>query len=163
MFINNRHRHMLSALENKVPPPLVAVLIGAGMWGAARWLPGIAILPSLRYALVVLMGLFAVVVAGSAIREFRRVRTTVNPIQIEKASRLVTAGVFRYTRNPMYVGIVAGLVGWAIWLAVPWVLAGPLLLAAFLHRFQILPEEQVMRAKFGAEFDEYCRRVRRWL
>lgn len=76
---------------------------------------------------------------------------------------MVTGGVYRLTRNPMYVGLTLLLTTWAVWLAVPWTFLGPVVFALFTHCFQILPEERVMSAKFGRAYEDYRRRVRRWL
>ena len=103
-------------------------------------------------ALVVVSGVFA----------FRRAGTTVDPTRPQAASSLVNTGIYRFSRNPMYLGMLLGLLGWAAWLTS--------LLAAFLvvgfvgymNRFQIAPEERTLAAKFGAEFSAYKSRVRRW-
>ena len=94
---------------------------------------------------------------------FRRNKTTINPVDLESASALVTSGVFRFSRNPMYVGFTAMLVGWAVCLAAPWALVGPVAFVLFTNRFQIIPEERVMRDKFGQAYDDYQAQVRRWI
>jgi protein-S-isoprenylcysteine O-methyltransferase Ste14 len=153
----------MKSLENKLPPPFVTLAIGAAMWGMARFEPPIVIEPNLHYALTGLIGLLGLIVGPTGALEFRRRKTTINPVQINQASQVVTTGIFRFTRNPMYVGLTALLLTWAVWLAVPWTLLGPVIFALFTHHFQILPEERVMSAKFGREYDEYRQRVRRWL
>ena len=110
-----------------------------------------------------LFGAIAFGFAVSGVRSFQRARTTINPVRIDEASHLVTSGVFGVTRNPMYVALTALLMAWACWLASPWVWAGPLSFALFIHRFQILPEERVLAEKFGSAYDAYRRRVRRWI
>ena len=94
---------------------------------------------------------------------FWRNKTTINPVDLESASALVTSGVFRFSRNPMYVGFTAMLVGWAVCLAAPWALVGPVAFVLFTNRFQIIPEERVMRDKFGQAYDDYQAQVRRWI
>ena len=84
-------------------------------------------------------------------------------MQIELASSLVTTGVYRVTRNPMYVALTSLLCALAAWLNQPLAIAGPLLFALYLTRFQIIPEERVLTQKFGAAYDDYRRTVRRWL
>lgn len=153
----------MKALENKIPPPFVALLTGVAMWRVAKWLPAVSIHPYLHYGLAAMISLFALLVAGSAMLAFRRAKTTINPVQIETASQVVTGGIFRYTRNPMYVGLTAMLTSWAVWLSAPWTLLGPVVFVLFTNRFQIIPEERVMSAKFGRDYDEYRQRVRRWL
>ena len=139
------------------------LVIGAAMWGLAKLQTPVPIEPTLHYALTGIIGLFGFIVGSSGILEFRRRKTTINPVEIDQASRVVTSGIFRFTRNPMYVGLTALLTTWAVWLAVPSSLLGPLVFALFTHRFQIIPEERVLRLKFGREYDEYRGRVRRWL
>jgi len=73
------------------------------------------------------------------------------------------AGIYRFTRNPMYVGLALVLLGWAALLSSPWALLGPLVFVLYINRFQIAPEERVLSAKFGAAYTEYIARVRRWL
>ena len=153
----------MKILENKLPPPFLTLALGAGMWGLARCLPATPIDPRLHVLLTLAAGTVALIFGAGGILAFRLAHTTINPVQIDQASRVVTGGVFRYTRNPMNVGLTALLTAWAFWLAVPWTLLGPLIFALFIHRFQILPEERVMTAKFGGEYEDYRQRVRRWL
>src|SRR6185436_8035975 len=94
---------------------------------------------------------------------FRRARTTVNPMKPESASSLVASGVYRITRNPMYVGLVLVLVAWATFLAAPLALLGPLAFVLYIGRFQIAPEEVALTKRFGTEYADYKAKVRRWL
>ena len=153
----------MRALELKIPPPLAALLVGAVMWAAARLLPAVHLASQWRFMFAGVCAGFGVIVALLGVWAFRQAKTTVNPVAPEKASSVVTNGIFSYTRNPMYLGLTAELVGWAIWLSVPWVIVGPVALMLFLMRFQIVPEERVMSSKFGRDYDEYRKRVRRWL
>lgn len=105
-------------MDNRIPPPLVATLFGLLMWGAARYLPGamqLTIEWRTSLALVVLLAGLALCLAG--VLSFRRARTTVNPLKPETASALVSSGVYRYTRNPMYLGFATVLIAWSILLA----------------------------------------------
>ena len=133
------------------------------MWGASKIQPAIQIEPRIHCTLTAVLGVIALSFGAGGIIAFRIAKTTINPVQIDQASRVVTGGIYRVTRNPMYVGLTALLTTWAVWLAMPWTLLGPVLFAIFIHRFQILPEERVMSAKFGKEYDEYRKRVRRWV
>ena len=112
-------------LENRVPPPLVVVLIGAAMAAIAWSTPAQEVARPLRLGVggvVIALGLLAVVQGA---RTFWRNETTIDPVALGRASTLVTVGIFRLSRNPMYVGFAAGLVGWAVCLAAPWSLLGP--------------------------------------
>jgi len=100
---------------------------------------------------------------AAAIRRFSRAHTTVNPLDPTKASRLVTGGVFQISRNPMYLGMLLLLVGWAIGLgsASPWLIL-PIFVGVITF-FQIIPEEQALQSLFGTEYLPYRQRVARWI
>jgi len=153
---------MMRALEHRIPPPVVALVLGTVMWLGARKAPVLAVPAALRLGLAGTLILFGLVVDVSGFLAFRRARTTTNPLRPAAASAIVTGGVYRCTRNPMYVGVTAVLLGWAVFLAVPWGLLGPVLFAGFVTRFQIIPEERELEAKFGREYADYRRRVGRW-
>ena len=107
--------------------------------------------------------LLAVLLEGSAVSAFVRRRTTVSPLQPQRSSQLVVSGFYRYSRNPMYLGMLCLLLAWGVWLGQGVVLAGPLLWALWIDRLQIVPEERALEARFGEAYRAYCRRVRRWL
>ena len=153
----------MKKFEPRIPPPLLMILTAAVMWAVSRWRPGPALPPAWHYLGSAVFGVLALTMSLSGFRAFWRARTTINPVRIEEASSLVTTGIYRVSRNPMYVALTALLTGWAFWLSAPWALAGPLVFALFIHRFQILPEERVLQAKFGRAYQDYRQRVRRWL
>jgi protein-S-isoprenylcysteine O-methyltransferase Ste14 len=156
-------RGIMNPLENKIPPPLVALLTAVMMWAIARDTPAITINNTLRLGLAGALTLVGVLLARAGFRAFGRANTTINPIDIEAASTLVTNGIYSSTRNPMYLGLVAFLLAWAVYLAVPWTLLGPLAFVLFITRFQIIPEERVLLKKFGDAYGAYQRQVRRWI
>ena len=153
----------MPSLELKVPPPAVALVVALAMWWVSRYgvLEGVPLAWRVGVALVVAAVGAVFDVAG--IIAFRRAKTTVNPMKPEKSAVLVSSGVYRITRNPMYVGMVFILLAWAVVLASLWALFGPILFAVCTTRFQIKPEERVLAARFGDEFASYRARVRRWL
>jgi protein-S-isoprenylcysteine O-methyltransferase Ste14 len=95
--------------------------------------------------------------------EFRRAKTTVNPLTPEASSMVVRSGIYRYSRNPMYLGMLLGLGGLATLLANPFNLMLLPLFVLFLNQFQIIPEENALIDKFGQDFRDYQAQVRRWL
>lgn len=155
---------LLAWLEHKVPPPVVGVVTAAAMWwlvstigqvatpgqGLRAWLVGVLVAVGLA---IDLAGLLA----------FRAHRTTFNPLRPERASSLVSTGVYRITRNPMYLGMASLLLAWVLYLGSWLALAGPLAYVLYLNRFQIVPEERALLALFGDEYRQYMARVRRWL
>lgn len=154
----------MGILENRIPPLLVATLFGLLMWLAARYPPGalrLAIEWRIGLALAVL--LIGTIICLAGVLSFRYVRTTVNPLKPETASALVSSGVYRYTRNPMYLGFATALVAWSIFLAWPLALLGVLGFVLYMNRFQIGPEKRALARLFGNDFAQYCTRVRRWV
>jgi protein-S-isoprenylcysteine O-methyltransferase Ste14 len=153
----------MSGLENRIPPPLVAAAFALAMWGASRGLPDLsAQFPGQRLAAASALAAGLAVII-SAVAQFVRSRTTVDPLHPAAASKLVTGGVFRLTRNPMYLGMALILGAWALWLGNGMAAVLPLGFVAWITRFQIAPEERALRANFGDEFENYAQRVRRWL
>lgn len=153
----------MHALEKKIPPPLVALLVAGLMWGAAAWPPA-GLLPSgVRLPLAMALAVMGVAFDILGLLAFRQSRTTINPLRPERTSALVTGGIYRITRNPMYVGLALLLTAWAVHLSALWPLLGPVVFAVYINRFQIAPEERILEAKFGDQFRAYAARVRRWL
>jgi protein-S-isoprenylcysteine O-methyltransferase Ste14 len=154
---------IMRALENAIPPPIVAAIIGAAMWDVSRITPSLPIEGRVRLPLAAVFAGFGFCVAAMGMIAFRRARTTINPVKVEQASSIVTSGIYRRTRNPMYVGLTCLLLAWTVFLASPAALVGPIFFVLFTTRFQILPEERVLTSKFGSEYTDYQARVRRWL
>lgn len=154
----------MSRLELKVPPLALLMVAMAAMWGIRL------VLPQFSGARSVGVVALAVGIAGLggaiglfALAAFQEQRTTVNPMRPEAASALVTGGIYRFSRNPMYLALVVLLCAWAVYLANPVALAVVPVFAAYLDRFQITPEERALRNRFNAEFEDYAARVRRWI
>jgi protein-S-isoprenylcysteine O-methyltransferase Ste14 len=150
-------------LDHKIPPPVVGLALAVAMWFAAAAGPALPLPAGARHIATI-----ALVVAGlgfdlAGLLAFRAQRTTVNPLAPQRASALVTGGVYRVTRNPMYVGMACLLLAWAVYLAALLPFSGPVLFVLYITRFQIRPEERVLQGLFGAEYFAYCSRVRRWL
>jgi protein-S-isoprenylcysteine O-methyltransferase Ste14 len=132
------------------------------MWALHRWLPLVE-WPGRPWnrlgGLIVAAG---IVVSASAFMNFKRAGTTVDPRDPGQASRLVTGGVFRFSRNPMYLGLLLVLIGWALLLGSASVWVVPPLFAAGITYLQIIPEEQALVRLFGDEYLAYRRSVARW-
>ncbi len=150
-------------LEFKIPPPVVALLCAIGMvylpdlFGLQvfevpfqSWVAGLVILFGLSFDLLGLI-------------EFRRHATTINPLSPNKSSQIVSSGIYRLTRNPMYLGMAIVLVGVTIWSGSPLGLVMVLVFALYITRFQIKPEERILEAKFGEAFLGYKSKVKRWI
>jgi len=139
------------------------VTVAGVMWGLRAAAPGLTGVYAGRIAIACAVFALGVAAALAGVVEFRRARTTVNPLHPEKATAVVDSGIFRISRNPMYLGMLLALVAWALFLANPVTLAGPVLFVLFMNRFQIVPEERALTALFGDGYRVYLGRVRRWL
>jgi protein-S-isoprenylcysteine O-methyltransferase Ste14 len=98
-----------------------------------------------------------------AIISFIKIKTTINPRPPKNTNQLVTAGLYRYSRNPMYLGLLFLLFGAALWLGNPANIFVLLLFLLFITLFQIKPEEEILCKNFGSDYRHYCEKVRRWL
>jgi protein-S-isoprenylcysteine O-methyltransferase Ste14 len=155
----------MQSLDLKVPPTIVALLlaIAIAIWAVASGADLVAVPAFIRIAVAAVLAAMGGGFSLAGVLAFRRARTTVNPIKPETTTALVTGGVYRITRNPMYVGLLILLVAWAVYLPFTWALIGPILFMLYITRFQILPEERALLAMFGETFAAYQTRVRRWL
>ncbi len=153
----------MKALELKIPPVAVFIIfavimyvIGKVQLGIYTYIPGKALWVS---ALVII----SVVVGFSGVREFHKATTTVNPTTPEKASTIVDTGIFRQTRNPMYVALLLLLFAWGVWLEDMVALVFSCLFVAYMNHFQIRPEERALERLFGEDYLDYKSKVRRWI
>lgn len=153
----------MSRLELKIPPDVVALLVAGLMWLTSVATPSLVVPPAPRLIAAVALfiaGLALIVVARVA---FARAGTTFSPRAPGDSTRLVTSGVYRLSRNPMYVGTLLLLLGLASLLASPVSLALSLTYVVYMDRLQIRPEERLLRARFGPTYDAYAAGVRRWV
>jgi protein-S-isoprenylcysteine O-methyltransferase Ste14 len=150
-------------LELRVPPLALVASFAVAIALVSVYAPLLRIpIPGHRYAAAALVFVGLMLVAVGVL-QFRRARTTVNPMSPDKASALVSSGLYRWSRNPMYLGMASALLGLAAWASA---LAGYLLVVAYcwyLTLFQIIPEEKALLASFGPEFAQYMAKVRRWV
>jgi len=133
------------------------------MWLAARLFPFFDFELPWRELFAALLLIGALIIGLAAVYGFHRAKTTVNPLKPEASTALVTGGLYRWTRNPMYLAMLLLLLAWACIVSNWAALAILPLFVAYLNRFQIGPEERALQARFGAEFESYRRKVRRWL
>ena len=153
----------MHALDLKIPPPLVALAVGLAMWAASYVGLQFELPQPARWAGALVIALIGGGVSLAGVTAFRRAKTTVNPLKPQNASSLVTGGIYRFTRNPMYVGLALVLIGWAIVLQAALPLLGLPTFVLYISAFQIQPEERALTAIFGGEFTKYTQHVRRWL
>jgi protein-S-isoprenylcysteine O-methyltransferase Ste14 len=153
----------LRHLELRVPPPVVAAVFALLMWFLARAFSSLDVDVPARIPAATTLLVIAVVIGIAAVLGFRRAKTTINPLKPEASTALVTGGIYRWTRNPMYLAMLLMLIGWAYIVSNLAALVMLPLFVSTLNRLQIEPEERALHARFGAEFENYRRKVRRWL
>lgn len=153
----------MNSLDHRIPPPVIAFLCALLAWLLARSAPELAYLVPARIplaALLVVAG-FALDLAGLVI--FRKARTTLDPRSPERSTSIVRSGPYRFTRNPMYLGLASALLGLCVYFANPLGLMAVVVFVGYITRFQIIPEERLLLQKFGEPYAQYMQSVRRWL
>jgi len=153
----------MKALELKVPPAVLVAIAAGGMWAAS------GISPNLHFAIPGIalwsagIAVVGVCIAILGVLQFRVAGTTVDPRVPGQSTNLVVTGVYRYSRNPMYLGFFLALCAWGLYLgSVISLLILPVFIV-YMTRFQIVPEERFMHDQFGELYDKYRSQVRRWL
>jgi len=152
----------MRTLELKIPPVIVVLAIAGFMAATAKLIPmepwHFTDAKALAFALVT-AGAF---IAVAGVIAFRQAKTTANPMNPNASSALVVSGIYRFTRNPMYLGFLLALAGWGVWLASLPALLWLVVYILFINRYQIIPEERILAEKFGPSFIAYRKQVRRW-
>ncbi|MEW5057474.1 MAG: isoprenylcysteine carboxylmethyltransferase family protein [Bermanella sp.] len=151
-------------LELKIPPP-VAALVMAGLMYVSKGLYQDVFGFELEYKwlMAAMISVLALLLDFAALWVFVRAKTTVNPIKASNVSALVTSGIYRYSRNPMYVGNFLFLFAWLIFLSSALNAIFLVFYVLYTNKFQITPEERILRERFGDDYRAFCLRVRRWV
>ena len=150
-------------LELKIPPVLFFIITAALMWSMTLISNELGIDKNIRFIVGVVFLLIGGFIAISGVIGFRKAKTTVDPTQPNKASSLVCSGIYRYTRNPMYTGLLFVLIAWGCFCDNPFSLFIVFVFPLYMTQFQIKPEERVLDSIFGKDYGLYKKRVRRWL
>lgn len=153
----------MNALELKITPPAQFAITAAAMYGVSKIMPSLKFSLNGSTVLAVGLGVIGLSSAIMGVTQFNKAQTTPNPQALENVSSLVTSGIYQYSRNPMYLGLVLILLGWALYLShfLAFILI-PIFMM-YMTRFQIQPEERMMTQKFGDKYQAYVSKVRRWL
>jgi protein-S-isoprenylcysteine O-methyltransferase Ste14 len=147
-------------LELKVPPAVVALSVAGLMWLASTAAPPLAVQAAFRICVASALATCGVVVIIGAGVGFRRARTTVNPTAPGRTTHLVHTSIYRFSRNPMYLGMMLILLGWAVVLSSPLSLGLSAAFVLYMNRFQIPAEERMLLVLFRQEYSDYLRKVR---
>ncbi len=153
----------MKALELKVPPALLMLVFGFFMWLLDRALPQFKQTSVAYEWLAIVVIVLAILCIAAGIASFRQAKTTVDPTQPQKATAMVTGGIYGYTRNPMYLGFLLMLLACAFKLANPLTLTLLPVFVLYMNQFQIKPEEAALTELFGQKYMAYQQQVRRWV
>jgi len=148
-------------LELKIPPLLVAFIFSFLIWV----MPFQVKIDNTMALYIVSIILFSIgsIVSILGVWEFRKQKTTVNPMSPQESNSLVIKGIYIFTRNPMYLGFLLWLLSFGVFLRSPISLIAIILFVIYINIFQIIPEENILEEKFGKEYLKYKENVRRWL
>jgi len=150
-------------LELKVPPPLQAIIVAIVMLALTKFVPIFYVSIPAKFLIAVVIAICGLTLSVLGVVAFRSAQTTIDPRYPENSKCIVDSGVYKISRNPMYLGLTVILFAWAIVLES---LVAMLILPLFIwyiNTFQIKPEERALLKKFNSEYGQYCSRVRRWL
>ena len=153
----------MSNFSLKIPPVAQGIIALICIWLLNRYMPifyfDIAFKGTVAVAIICIGGLVGVL----AVAAFIRMRTTLDPRYPPKANKLVVVGIYKYSRNPMYLAIVFILLGITVYLGAFSSLFVIIAFVVYINRFQIVPEEQMLEQKFGNKYLQYTKHVRRWI
>ena len=148
-------------METKIPPPIVTLIFGLAIYLSRTIFPEIEIQYSSFFGMILLLLGFFILI--SAVKLFRNDKTTVNPLSPEQATKLVTNGIFKHSRNPMYLGMAVILASVAVFFNIIGGIIFMALFCLYITKFQIIPEEKAMKELFAQDFEQYMQATRRWI
>ena len=148
----------------RIPPPIVALIDILLIFLSKDYILILYLHPHLQNTLSILFLIIGFVIIFSATKEFKKSETTVNPMKPETSTSLVTSGIFKYTRNPMYLGLTSILLASCFYFSsLLGIIVYVPLFILYITVFQIIPEEETMKGLFNDEYLDYCSKVRRWI
>ena len=148
----------------RIPPPIVALIGILLIFLSKDYILILYLHPHLQNTLSLIFLFIGLVIIFSATKEFKKSDTTVNPMKPETSTSLVTSGIFKYTRNPMYLGLTSILLASCFYFSsLLGIIVYVPLFILYITVFQIIPEEETMKDLFNDEYLDYCSKVRRWI
>ena len=145
----------------KIPPPLIVLVLIVSIYFSSKKIDLINIPLQLEISIFVLSA--GILIFVNPVLQFIKSKTTVNPIQFEEVNKLVTSGIFKYSRNPMYLGMLMIVLSTSIFYLNIYSILTPLLFILWINKFQIKREEEFLIEKFGDEYLSYKKKTRRWI
>ena len=147
-------------MKTLIPPPIVTIVFLFVIFFTKDLFRFSVTLPSSLGFIIIFAGLMIIFIAA---RQFKEANTTINPLKPENASMLVSKGIFSYSRNPMYLGMLLIIIGFSIIQNLMAIIAIMPIWIIYMTYFQIIPEEEAMEILFKENFVNYCKKTRRWI
>ena len=146
---------------SKIPPPLVVLILVISTFFSSKKIDLIQIpFQSLISIFILSMGILILL---NPVLKFKKSKTTINPIKFKKVNKLVTSGIYKYSRNPMYLGLLMIVISSSIFYLNIYSISTPLFFYLWINRFQIKREEVFLTEKFGEDYLSYKKKTRRWI
>ena len=145
----------------KIPPPILVLILVISSFLSSKKIDVIHIPnQTLTSILILLIGILILIIPVS---KFIKSKTTIDPIKFKKVNKLVTSGIYKYSRNPMYLGLLLIVISSSVLYLNIYSVSTPMIFYYWINRFQIKREEIFLSEKFGKEYLLYMTRTRRWI
>ena len=145
----------------KIPPPILVIILITSIYFSSDKLDLISIPYRTLFSIVILS--IGILVIINPVVKFIKSKTTVNPVEFKNVEKLVTSGIFKYSRNPMYLGMIMIIISTTVYYLNFYSLLTPFIFYFWINRFQIKREEVFLEEKFGQEYLSYKTKTRRWI
>tara|TARA_Y100001980_G_C14440930_1_gene227055 strand:+ start:200 stop:649 length:450 start_codon:yes stop_codon:yes gene_type:complete len=145
----------------KIPPPILVIILTSLVYFSSTKLE-LIYLPCRQIVSVIIL-IIGLIVIVSPVVDFIKSKTTVNPVKFKNVNRLVTTGIYRYSRNPMYLGMILIIISTTVYYLNFLSVFSPLIFYIWINKFQINREEIFLEEKFGSEYLKYKSKTRRWI
>ena len=145
----------------KIPPPLIVLTLIVSIYFSSKKIDLINIPFQLQISIFILS--VGILIFINPVLQFIKSKTTINPIQFKETNKLVTSGIFKYSRNPMYLGMLMIIISTSIFYLNIYSILTPFLFILWINKFQIKREEIFLTEKFGKEYFSYKNKTRRWI
>ena len=145
----------------KIPPPILVLILVVSSFLSSKKIDVIHIPhQTLVSILILLIGILILIIP---VTKFIKYKTTIDPIKFKKVNKLVTSGIYKYSRNPMYLGLLLIVISSSILYLNIYSVSTPIFFYYWINRFQIQREEIFLTEKFGKEYLSYKTKTRRWI
>ena len=145
----------------KIPPPILVLVLVISNFFSSKKIDLIH-LPNQDLISIIIL-LIGVLILTNPIFKFIKSKTTIDPIKFKKVNKLITSGIYKYSRNPMYLGLLMIVISTSIFYLNIFSITTPFLFYFWINRFQIKREEIFLTEKFGREYMSYKTKTRRWI